>query len=82
MLALVRERLTDQLMRIGAAPAVVNAAAVGLDPRALTIGFARRFATYKRATLLFRDQERLKRILQQPRSPRPAHLFGQGPSGR
>ncbi len=35
-----------------------------LDPEALTIGFARRFATYKRATLLFQDLERLKRILQ------------------
>jgi starch phosphorylase len=34
-----------------------------LDPEALTIGFARRFATYKRATLLFRDLERLKRLL-------------------
>ncbi|MBE2200163.1 MAG: alpha-glucan family phosphorylase [Anaerolinea sp.] len=34
-----------------------------LDPDALTIGFARRFATYKRATLIFRDFERLKRIL-------------------
>jgi starch phosphorylase len=34
-----------------------------LDPRILTIGFARRFATYKRATLLFTDKERLKRIL-------------------
>ena len=36
---------------------------------ALTIGFARRFATYKRATLLFRDQERLKRILNDPDRP-------------
>lgn len=35
-----------------------------LDPNALTIGFARRFATYKRATLLFHDTERLKRIMQ------------------
>ncbi|ULA65586.1 MAG: Maltodextrin phosphorylase [Nitrospira sp.] len=35
-----------------------------LDPEALTLGFARRFATYKRATLLFRDLERLKRLLQ------------------
>ena len=34
-----------------------------LDPRALTIGFARRFATYKRATLLFADKERLRKIL-------------------
>ena len=35
-----------------------------LDPETLTLGFARRFATYKRATLLFRDLERLKRLLQ------------------
>ena len=35
-----------------------------LDPEALTLGFARRFATYKRATLLFRDLDRLKRLLQ------------------
>lgn len=34
-----------------------------LDPEALTIGFARRFATYKRATLIFRDLERLRRLL-------------------
>ena len=40
-----------------------------LDPEALTIGFARRFATYKRATLLFRDLARLKRILTNPRMP-------------
>jgi starch phosphorylase len=40
-----------------------------LDPNILTIGFARRFATYKRATLLFRDVERLKRILNDPQRP-------------
>ena len=40
-----------------------------LDPDALTIGFARRFATYKRATLLFRDVGRLKRILCNPERP-------------
>lgn len=40
-----------------------------LDPRVLTIGFARRFATYKRATLLFRDKERLKYILNHPERP-------------
>ena len=40
-----------------------------LDPEALTIGFARRFATYKRATLLFRDPERLRRILFSERRP-------------
>ncbi len=40
-----------------------------LDPRVLTIGFARRFATYKRATLLFRDKERLKSLLFHPERP-------------
>lgn len=40
-----------------------------LDPDALTIGFARRFATYKRATLLFKDKERLKKILSDPHKP-------------
>lgn len=40
-----------------------------LDPDALTIGFARRFATYKRATLLFRDKERLKKILTDKKYP-------------
>jgi starch phosphorylase len=40
-----------------------------LDPEVLTIGFARRFATYKRATLLFRDVERLKRLLLDPERP-------------
>lgn len=44
-------------------PAQVLASGTLLDPEALTIGFARRFATYKRATLLFRDLERLKRLL-------------------
>jgi len=45
-------------------PSQVLASGTLLDPDALTIGFARRFATYKRATLLFRDLERLKRLLQ------------------
>ncbi len=40
-----------------------------LDPEALTIGFARRFATYKRGTLIFRDLDRLRKILTNPRMP-------------
>jgi starch phosphorylase len=40
-----------------------------LDPEALTFGFARRFATYKRATLIFRDVRRLKRLLHAERRP-------------
>ena len=40
-----------------------------LSPEVLTIGFARRFATYKRATLLFRDRERLSRLVNDPKRP-------------
>ncbi|GMV07900.1 MAG: alpha-1,4 glucan phosphorylase [Gemmatimonadota bacterium] len=40
-----------------------------LTPEPLTLGFARRFATYKRANLLFRDEERLRRLLTDPRQP-------------
>ena len=52
------------------------------DPDALTIGFARRFATYKRATLLFRDLERLKRILHDAERPGADHLRRQGAPAR
>ncbi len=69
MIGLVRSRVAAQLLRVAAPPAEVNAAAKALDPHALTIGFARRFATYKRATLIFRDQERLKRLLNDPQRP-------------
>ncbi len=44
-------------------PGIVLASGVLLDPNVLTLGFARRFATYKRSTLLFQDIERLKRLL-------------------
>src|ERR1019366_433181 len=47
----------------------VRHAAEVLDPHTLTIGFARRFATYKRATLLFRDVDRLRKILCDPDRP-------------
>ena len=69
MLDLVRERVVAQRMRNGATPADVNAGMQLFDPRALVIGFARRFATYKRATLLFRDPDRLNRILNNPDGP-------------
>lgn len=64
-----RRAQVNHLVRIGADPARINAAGQALDPNILTIGFARRFATYKRATLIFRDQERLKRILNNPARP-------------
>jgi starch phosphorylase len=59
-----RERLTTERREQGAAAEEIAAAEQVLDPRALTIGFARRFATYKRANLVLHDPERLARILQ------------------
>ena len=59
----VRARQTLAATRRAAPAAEVRRASEVLDPNAFTIGFARRFATYKRATLLFRDVERLKKIL-------------------
>ena len=51
-----------------------------LNSAALTIGFARRFATYKRATLLFQDVDRLDKILNHPERPCSTHFCGQGTS--
>ncbi|HEY9766669.1 MAG TPA: alpha-glucan family phosphorylase [Chroococcales cyanobacterium] len=69
MIHFVRERLKVQRLRHGESPAKVRLAETLLDPKALTIGFARRFATYKRATLIFRDIERIKRILNDTERP-------------
>ena len=69
LVSFVRGRLRDQLQRRGAPAAEIEAADEVLDPEALTIGFARRFATYKRATLLLRDPERLVRLLNHPQRP-------------
>jgi starch phosphorylase len=63
LVAFVRERLRRQAIDRGAAPSEVARAGDLLDPSALTIGFARRFATYKRALLLFKDAERLVQIM-------------------
>ncbi len=59
----VRERLVKYYKEIGASSGEIAHAQEVLDPGVLTIGFARRFATYKRATLFLRDIERIKRIL-------------------
>lgn len=64
LVVFVRERMAQKLRERGASPAEIAQAAEFLDPGVLTIGFARRFATYKRATLWMRDKERIKRILQ------------------
>lgn len=58
-----RRRLKGQLQQVGATAKEIATADEVLDPEVLTIGFARRFATYKRGTLLLRDLDRLDRIL-------------------
>ncbi len=63
LMTLIRERARQRRVRGEMTPEQVLCAGTFLDPDALTIGFARRFATYKRATLLFTDMERLKRML-------------------
>jgi starch phosphorylase len=63
LVSFVRERQQAAAVRRQASAAEVRRASEVLDPNAFTIGFARRFATYKRATLLFRDVARLKKIL-------------------
>jgi len=62
-LRFLRRRLQRQLRRHEASPTVLKASAGLFDASALTVGFARRFASYKRATLIFRDLERLEAIL-------------------
>lgn len=69
MIRFVRGRMREQMLRNGASAADVAATDTLLDENALTIGFARRFATYKRATLLFRDKARLSRIVNNPERP-------------
>jgi starch phosphorylase len=69
LVSFTRRRLRDQLRVRGASQAAIDMATDVLDPDALTIAFARRFATYKRATLILRDQDRLARILNDPLRP-------------
>ncbi len=64
LMAFIRERARTSWMHGHLQPSQVLSRGTLLDPEALTIGFARRFATYKRATLLFQDFERLNRLLQ------------------
>ena len=65
----VRERLADQIQRQAGPIDDLVAAQATFDENALTIGFARRFATYKRAPLIFRDAKRLAMILNSPHRP-------------
>ncbi|RKY89832.1 alpha-glucan phosphorylase [candidate division KSB1 bacterium] len=69
LVAFTRRRLKEQLRRVGAPESEILQAEVVLNPDALTIGFARRFATYKRADLLLRDPERLAKIVSNEERP-------------
>ncbi len=69
LVAACREKLVEEKRKLGAREEEIAAAAHALDPKALTIGFARRFATYKRATLLFREPKRLEYLLHQIERP-------------
>jgi starch phosphorylase len=81
-----RERLSQQLTVAGISPQVIEDTKHLFDPNALTLGFARRFATYKRPNLLLHDPERLLRLLSNYEQPvqlilagkaHPADLAGQ-----
>ena len=69
MVSNVRDLLVKQLSRRNAPIAVMKQAETALNPEALTIGFARRFATYKRANLIFRNPERLIALIQSESRP-------------
>jgi glycogen phosphorylase len=65
----IRRVVTAQRRRAGYSEDVVRQAETGFNPDALTIGFARRFATYKRASLIFHDMPRMMRLLTNPERP-------------
>ena len=69
MVGFIRDRMVAASYKRKASASEIRRLESILDPEAFTIGFARRFATYKRATLLFRDRERLKRLLANPKMP-------------
>lgn len=76
LLALVKENVTNRLRNTGMRYDEIKEITSKLNPNALTIGFARRFATYKRATLIFSDLERITQILND--ESRPVQLIFAG----
>jgi len=72
----LRARLRDQFARYGLAPDELRTIEQMFDPDALTIGFGRRFATYKRAGLLFSDLHRLRKLVGDPERPVQILLAG------
>ena len=76
LVAFVRERIREQYRRTGAVERRIRQAEDALSPYALTLCFARRFATYKRGNLLLRDPERLLRLIKD--NDRPVQLIFAG----
>ncbi len=69
LVGFARKRLEEQLIQKGAKRVDIQMAREALHPGALTIGFARRFATYKRGDLILKDPSRLAKILNDPQRP-------------
>ncbi len=69
LLKLAKENVTNRLKKNGMQYDKIKEITASLNPDALTIGFARRFATYKRATLIFKDLERITQILNDEKRP-------------
>jgi starch phosphorylase len=69
LIQFVRDRATSQAVRRGESPETIATLGQVLSPDALTVGFARRFATYKRANLILKDLERLASMVNDPKSP-------------
>ena len=76
LLSIVKNNVTERLRRSGYNYEDINEITSKINPNALTIGFARRFATYKRATLIFKDLERITQILNN--ADRPVQLIFAG----
>ena len=76
LIKIAKENITNRLKRCGYRYDEINNITNGLNPDALTIGFSRRFATYKRAALIFKDLERITQILNN--SNRPVQILFAG----
>ena len=69
LMKLIKQNVTERFVNNGVGYDQISEVLNSLNPKALTIGFARRFATYKRATLIFKDLSRLTQILNDPNRP-------------
>ena len=78
MLQVIKDRTTKRLRRENFDYEMIDKIVGNLDPNVLTIGFARRFATYKRATLIFRDLERITKIFNEKNMPVQIIFAGKG----